>query len=157
MPTLTAARARSDFPVAKTVGAGTSHTAWGVYALTVNPTAGDIIQMCRIPAGAVVTGGSIYGSDLDTGVATLNLSVGWADNGVDVASAAGLGALGVVTGDAVAGIKPGTGIWMPLQGTLFTSGPIVFAAETIIQVTVVAAAATFAAGSLTVVVHYTNP
>lgn len=158
MATFTAARAASTFPVAKTVGGGVSHQAWGTIEVTANPVAADIYQMCRVPAGAVVTGGWIYGDDLDTNATeTLDLDVGWADNGVDVADPDGLGNLGVMGTDTVAGIKPEAGYSYPLGGTLITDGPKTFAAETVIQVTCVATAATFAAGTLTVVVNYVNP
>lgn len=158
MATLTAARAASTFPVAKTVGGGVLHAAWGTIEITGNFTAGDIVEMCRVPAGAVVTGGFLYGDDIDTNAAeTLNISVGWAANGVDVASAAGLGALGVLSVDTVPGIKPEGGLMYPLGGVLIIDGPKTFAAETVIQLTIVAASATFVAGTLSLVVHYLNP
>jgi hypothetical protein len=37
------------------------HVAWGTYTLTANPSAADIIQFCRVPAGAVVLGGYFTG------------------------------------------------------------------------------------------------
>lgn len=158
MATFTAARAASTFPVAKTVGGGALHAAHGVIEVTAAPAVGDIYQMCRVPAGAVIVGGMIYGDDLDTNVTeTLDIDVGWADNGVDVADPDGLGNLGVMGTDTVAGVKPEAGYQYPLGGVLITDGPKTLAAETIIQVTVVAAAATFAAGTLAVVVYYTNP
>jgi hypothetical protein len=158
MATFTATRAASTFPVAKPIGGGTLSAAWGTIEVAANPVAADIYQMCRVPAGAVVVGGWIFGDDLDTNATeTLDLDVGWADNGVDTADPDGLGNLGVFTTDTVAGIKPEAGYSFPLGGVLITDGPKTFAAETVIQVTTVATAATFAAGTLSVVVYYLNP
>lgn len=158
MATFTSARAASTFPVAKVVGGGALSCAWGTIEITANPTAADIYQMCRVPAGAVIVGGRITGDDLDTNATeTLDLDVGWADNGVDVADPDGLGNLGVMGTDTVAGVKPEAGYNFALGGVLITDGPKTVAAETIIQVTCVATAATFAAGTLSVVVYYLNP
>lgn len=158
MATFTAARAAATFPVAKPIGGGTLSAAWGTIEVTANPVAADIYEMCRVPAGAVVTGGYIYGDDLDTNATeTLDLDVGWAANGVDVADPDGLGNLGVLGTDTVAGIKPEAGYQYLLGGVLITDGPKTLAAETVITVTCVATAATFAAGTLSVVVYYLNP
>lgn len=158
MATFTAARAASTFPVAKPIGGGVLCVAHGVISVTANPVAADIYQMCRIPAGAIVVGGFIYSGDLDTNATeTLDLDIGWADNGVEVADPDGFGNLGVMGTDTVAGIKAESGYQYPLGGVLITAGPQTFSAETIIQVTCVATAATFAAGTLSVVVYYVNP
>jgi hypothetical protein len=158
MATFTAARAASTFPVAKTVGGGVVHAAWGTIEVAANPVAADVYEMCRVPAGAVVIGGQIFSDDLDTNATeTLDLDVGWAANGVDVADPDGFGNLGVQGTDTVAGIKPEAGYNYQFGGVLITDGPKTFAAETVIQVTTVATAATFAAGTLSVVVYYLNP
>lgn len=158
MATFTAARAASTFPVAKPVGAGIGCQAFGTITVSANPVAADIYQLCRVPAGAIVTGGRIYSSDLDTNATeTLDLDIGWADNGVEVADPDGFGNLGVMGTDTVAGIKAESGYQFLFGGVLLTTGPQTFSAETIIQVTCVATAATFAAGTLTVVVDYINP
>lgn len=158
MATFTAARAASTFPVAKPYVGGVLCVAHGTLEVTANPANGDVYQMCRVPAGAVVTGGWILSDDLDTNATeTLDIDVGWADNGVDVADPDGFGNLGVMGTDTVAGFKPEAGYQYPFGGVLITDGPKTFAAETIIQVTANAAAATFAAGTLSVVVYYTNP
>jgi hypothetical protein len=158
MATFTAARAASTFPVAKPIGGGISCSAWGVITVSANPVAADIYQICRVPAGAVITGGYIFGGDLDTNATeTLDLDFGWADNGIDVADPDGLGNFGPLLTDTVAGVKPEGGIMLPLGGVLITSGPVVLAAETILQFTTIATAATFAAGNLGAVVYYNNP
>jgi hypothetical protein len=157
MTTFTAARAASNLPVVRPA-AGSLAVAWGTIEVAANPVAADIYQMCRLPRGAVVTGGWIYSDDLDTNAAeTLDLDVGWAANGVEVADPDGFGNLGVMGTDTVAGIKPEAGYQFPFGGTLITDGPRSFSAETIVQVTCVATAATFAAGTLSVVVYYYVP
>ena len=131
-------------------------TAYGEINITANPTASDVYELVKIPAGATVVGGYVMAEDLDTNVApTLDMDIGWAANGVDNADPDGLGNLGVWSGDAVAGIKPEAGNYYVLGGVLFTAGPKTFTAETTIQLTCVATAATFAAGKAWVVIHYT--
>lgn len=158
MATFTAARAASTFPVYKPPGSGNLAVAWGTIEVAANPVAADVYEMCRIPKGAVVTGGCIYSDDLDTNATeTLDLDVGWAANGVEAADPDGFGNLGVFTTDTVAGIKVENGYQYPFGGKLITDGPQAFSAETVITVNCVATAATFAAGTLSVVVHYYVP
>ena len=157
MTTFTAARAASTFPVTRPA-AGSMGVAWGTIEVAVNPVALDVYEMCRIPKGAVVVGGYIYSDDLDTNATeTLDLDIGWAANGVEAADPDGFGNLGAMTTDTVAGIKPEAGYQFPFGGKLITDGPQAFSAETIITVNTVATAATFAAGTLSVVVHYYVP
>lgn len=157
MATFTATRAASTFPVTRPAP-GSLAVAWGTIEVAANPTAADIYQMCRIPKGAVVVGGQIYSDDLDTNATeTLDLDIGWASNGVEAADPDGFGNLGVLGTDTVAGIKPESGYNYQFGGTLITDGPRSFSAETIVQVTCVATAATFAAGTLSVVVYYYVP
>jgi hypothetical protein len=157
MATLTAARAASTFPVAKTVGGGVLHAAYGTYTLAANPTVADIIQFCRVPAGSVVLGGWFMGADIDTGTETLDIDIGWAANGVESADPDGFGNFGVLSGDTITELIPVAGIYRPLQGVLLTGGPVTFSAETIIQGVVNAVAAGGGTGALTVVVLYVNP
>ena len=158
MATFTADRAAATFPVFKSTGAGVLCAAYGTIEVSANPTASDVYQMCRIPKGAVVLAGRIYSDDLDTNATeTLDLDVGWAANGVESADPDGFGNLGVLGTDTVAGIKPESGYNYAFGGKLVTDGPQAFSAETTITVTCVATAATFAAGTLSVVVYYVVP
>jgi hypothetical protein len=150
MATLTAARAAANFPVPSYAGAGLLQVAYGSYTLAANPTVNDVIQFCKVPAGAVVLGGWLRGEDIDTGTETLDIDIGWA------ASTAGFGNFGVITGDAVTELKPEVSILLPLNGTL-KSGPVTFTAETTIQGTVVAAAATGGTGVLWLTVYFVVP
>lgn len=151
--TLTATRAASTFPVAKPVGAGILCVAYGTYNVAANVEDGDIFEMCRVPAGATVIGGYLQADDLDTGIETLDLDIGWAANGDEIADPDGFGNLGVLTGDVSVHL-PVAGIYVPLAGVLQTAGPKTFNAETLIQVEANAAAATGGTGYMTLVVHY---
>jgi hypothetical protein len=159
--TLTAARAADNFPVYKGRGAGDLCAAYGTYEVAANVEDGDIFEMCVIPAGAVILGGFFYADDLDTGTETIDLDIGWAANGgsgtYDSADPDGLGNFGVLTGDAVTGLKPEVGTSIRLGGNFLNGDLPTFTAETTIQVEANAAAATFAAGAISLVVFYVVP
>ncbi len=130
-------------------------SAYGEISVTANPVAADIYELVRLPAGATVIGGYFYADDIDTNATeTLDLDLGWAANGVDALDADGFGNMGILDGDAITGLKPEVGVFRPLGGVLFTDGPKTFARETVIQVTCVATAATFAAGKMWVKIDY---
>lgn len=154
--TLTATRAKDSFPVNGKGPAGDLKVAWGTYAIAANVEDGDIFEMCKVPAGATIVGGELRADPLDTNATpTLDMDIGWASNGTDAADPDGLGNLGVWDDTAVTGYKTTTGHIFPLQGIIMTAGYKTLAAETTIQVEANAAAATFAAGDLTLVVYYT--
>lgn len=155
MATLTATRARANFPVAGHGFGGAMKVAWGSYTLAANPTAADIIEFCRVPAYATVLGGYLMGADIDTGTETLDIDIGWAANGTEVADPDGFGNFGVLSGDVITELIPIAGIYRPLQGVLLTTGPQTFSAETVIQGVVNAAANAGGTGMLTLVVFYT--
>lgn len=160
MTTYTATRASSTKPVYKPTGAGLKCTAWGHYDVAAALLTGDVIEFCRIPKGAVVVGGYLYGNSIESSTEAFSMDIGWAANGVDALDADGLGDLGVLAAAAVAGVKPETGYRYPLGGTLYASsggGPKAFSAETVITGTVVASAAVFTTGSFGVVVDYIVP
>lgn len=153
MATVSAARAASTLPVP---GTGILRVAHGTYEHATNLAAATIIEYCRIPKGAVVVGGYFAGDDLDTGTEELNMTIGWAANGVDAADPDGFGDLGVMTGDVSAHLGA-AGLYYPLQGKLFTTGPQTFGAETVITGTVVTDAAATGTGTTSVVVFYYVP
>lgn len=155
--TLTSTQAATGYPVHGVGPAGNVKAAYGTYTIAANVEDGDIFEMCKVPKGAVVLGGWLYSGDLDTGTEAIDMDVGWAANGSDAADPDGLGNFGVWTGDAVTGVKPETGTSMPLGGVLITAGPKTFAAETTIQIEANVAAATFAAGTVSLVVYYLAP
>jgi hypothetical protein len=151
--TLTAKQAKTGYALAGPGEAFNLKVSYGRYELAANVEDGDIFELCKVPAGAVVVGGWLQGEDLDTGIEALDMDIGWAANGVDDASVDGFGNLGVITGDASVHL-PVAGIYIPLAGVLSTVGAKKFSAETTIQVEANAAATTFAAGGIQVVVLY---
>lgn len=152
MATVTATRAASTFPAYTGLGAGNLCASYGHYDFAAEPAAADVLEICRIPKGAVILGGFIRMHDMDTNATeTLDFDVGTSAD-TDM-----LGNFGVNTGDAVAGYLPEGGILLPLHGKLAEDGPITVTAETVIQVTFVDDPATFGQGNVTVVVHYVTP
>jgi hypothetical protein len=138
MTTLTATRAASTVPAFRSVGSGLLCAAYGSYDLSANPTAADVIEMCRVPAGAVILGGFLRGEDLDSnGSPTLDIDVGTS------ADTDAFGNFGALNGTAVTNYLPEGGFVIPLHGTL-KDGPVSTTAETVIQCIVNTAAATFA-------------
>lgn len=161
MTTTVATRAAATFPVFQPQGAGNLACAYGVYPVTANPTAADLLQMCRLPAGAVVVGGFVRAEDIDTGSGTLDFDLGWAANGgtgtYDAVSTAGFGNFGARNGTAVTNYLPEGGSMLPLHGTLASAGVINFTKETILQIVFNVAANAFTAGTIAVVVFYLVP
>lgn len=152
--TLTATRAGVGVNTAGVGQAGNLKVAVGTIEIAANVEDGDIFEMCKLPAGAVVVMGWVYGDDLDTGIEALDMDVGWAANGEESADPDGFGNLGVWSGDAVTDIKPEVSIYYPFGGVLRATGPQLFTAETTIQVEANVAAATGGTGTLTVVALY---
>lgn len=157
MATLTATRAESTFPVFKANGSGILQVAYGSYDLASEPAAGSDVALCKVPAGAVVLGGWLRCEDIDSHATPTNdIDVGYAANGAVSADPDAFGNFGVLTGAAVTNYLPEGGILLPLHGTL-KDGPVTFTAETTITATFTDDAATFAAGTITVVVLYVVP
>jgi hypothetical protein len=162
MATITATRAAAGFPVFQPKGSGVLGVAWGSYELTANPSPGDIIEFCKVPAGATILGGWLYGDDVDTNASeTWDMDVGYAANGVESADTDAFGNFGVQNGDAftAGNLTQEAGLCFPLQAVtgsrLRAEGPITLSAETKIIGTVVAAAATLGTTPrLTVVIFY---
>ena len=159
--TFVATQAASDVNSRRSGGSGVVHCAYGVYEITVNPTAADIYQLCKIPANARIVGGWYYMDDIDTNASeTIDMDIGWAANGgtgtFDSADSDGLGNLGVQNGDAFAvpSVSSSVGNVVPFSGVLADGDCPKFTRETTIQVQCVATAATFAAGALSAVVFY---
>lgn len=151
MATTTGTRAAADFPAFQAFGSGIVCAAYGSVDLAANPTLADVHEICKLPKGAVVLGGFLRMEDLDSNASeTIDIDVGTATDPDAFLNG------GVRTGDAVTDYLPEGGALIPLHGTL-KDGPVSITAETVVQITYVAAAATFAAGTITVVVFYVNP
>jgi hypothetical protein len=152
--TLTGTRAADSFPVAGHGLGGTLKAAYGSYAVAANVEDGDIFELCKLPAGAVVVGGAFYAGDIDTGTETLDLDVGWAANGTESADPDGFVNGGVLTGDAITDLLAAGSNYRPFP---MATGPLTFTNETMVQVEANAAANVFAAGTISVVVYYVLP
>ena len=161
--TLTSTRAGANFPVFKAYGAGIVCAAYGSYTIAAAVEDGDIFEMCKVPAGAVLLGGMFYGADIDTGTEALDMDLGWAANGgagtYDTADPDGLGNLGVLTGDAFAlgNVSPVTGLMYPLSGILATGILPTFTRETTLQIEANAASNAGHTGAISLVVYYVVP
>lgn len=147
--------------------AGTVKAAFGKYAVAANVEDGDIFEMCKLPKNCIVVGGAFYAGDMDTGTEALDMDVGWAANGGGAAtftdntgttwsnsgenaSAAGFVNAGVLSGDTITDLLAGSN----MRPFPMATGPLYFSEETMVQVEANVAAATFAAGTITVVVYY---
>ncbi len=153
MTITTGTRAAASFPAFKAVGAGIVCAAYGSYDFAAEQAAADTFIACKLPPGAVILGGWLRAEDMDSNASeTIDMDVGTS------ADTDAFGNFGVLTGDAVVDYLPEGGILLPLHGTL-GNGPVACSAteETLIQVTFVDDAATFAAGTVTVVVLYVCP
>jgi hypothetical protein len=161
MATITADRAASTFPVFKPSGAGNLGVAWGTYEFSSNPAAADVIEFCKVPAGATIVGGWIYADDVDAGAEELDWDFGYAANGVDEADPDAFGNMGTITGDvfAAGNLAAEAGWCYPIQATigsvLRSGGPKTLSAETTIIATVNTDAATLGTTPrVTVVIFY---
>lgn len=160
--TFSAARASSTLPgPAIAQSADDLKVAYGTYAVTANPTAGDIYEMCWLPAGAKILGGFVISGDIDTGTEALDIDLGWAANGgsgtYDAADPDGLGNFGVWNGDAFAtgNINRVATNHMFLGGDALVAGIFpYFTKKTKIQYVCNVTANAFTACSLSVVIFY---
>lgn len=166
--TLTSNQAGSTVSPAKNSMAGVLHAAYGKYSVAANVEDGDIFEMCKLPAGALVIDGKFWCEDIDTGTEVLDMDVGWADNGdssatitladgttytnmsAGSASATGFVNGGVLTGDAITDLVA-SGNLRPFN---MAAGPVYFSKETKVQVEANVAANAFTAGVIYVVVYY---
>lgn len=154
--TLTSVRAAASFPVFESHAAGLLCVAFGSFTITAAVEDGDIFEMCRVPASAIVIGGWLQTADLDTGTEVLDLMVGWAANGDEVADPNGFALADVFTGDASENYG-GVGNLKFFGGVLATAGPKTFNRETLIQVEANTPANAGHTGIMTLVVQYLTP
>jgi hypothetical protein len=156
MATLTGTKAAAGAVVpGLPIPAGVPGIAWGYYNVATAPSAADVINICKLPAGATVVLGFVQAADLDTNATeTLDIDVGWLGNGTDAADADGFGNFGVLTGDAVSEFRPVAGIFLPFTNIIQDSGYKTFAAETTVTITFTGAPATLTAGYIKVVIFY---
>jgi hypothetical protein len=116
--------------------------AWATYEIGTALSAADTITFMTLPAGTTVHGGFLIGDDLDTGTETLEIDVGDASDTDRFLDS------GVLTGDAVTGIKPEVGIYVPLAGVGLRGGGHTYTSATAIIGTITAAAAAGGTGTI---------
>jgi hypothetical protein len=166
MTDYTATRAGTSRPAAASGLSQVKISQWGTTTATT-AAAGDKYYLVKLPKGAVVLGGRVYGDKLASGATaaseslTVNIGVDQAitlPDGTVVASTSTSNALGagILAGSAVTGIKPELGYNMPLGGLLMTDGPFTCNADCNAVITVVASAGagSFSAGQISMVVDY---
>jgi len=153
--TVTAAQAATGKPVHGHGFGGNAKVAWGTYDIAAVTADGDIIQMCRTPAGATIIDVAIYGQDIDTGTEAWGFSAGYAANGVDTADPDAWGAFVAVTGDGIGNSTAGVRLFG--GGVLASGGPKTLSAETLHQLEVDTAANAGGTGRVTMLVHYVMP
>ena len=134
MATLTATAAQATSPAIYSNAGDTSRVV--VYSHGTSASAGDVFQMARIPAGAIITR-LVAAIDGHTGVLTVNLG-----DGNDTSR---YGASVILSGSAVALTS------MPSRGIGY-----VYSAEDTVDITIGAISAAVAAGALKIAVTYTN-
>lgn len=129
--------------------------------------ANSIIYMCKLPKGALITGGRVYGDPIDSSGTSsalasihVGLNVGFtaADGtvyGATTATACLVSSLAVGP-DAVAvtGYKATNTRNFPFGGVLISKGPLLTADECFVQVTWTASALALTTGNLNVEVSY---
>jgi hypothetical protein len=156
MADTTATLAGSTYPVYSQGWAHSTKTAHGsVASIATGPTIGDRFKMVRLPKGAVIVGGHVTGTKMESSTSGALLDM---DIGVDMGGTVDtdqLGNFGVWNAAAVTGIKPEVGYSMPLGGLLLTTGPVTCTGDyNDVYITVVASALVFSTGSLNLTVHY---
>ena len=142
--------------------------AWGSYELTDSGpmAANSILYMCKVPKGAYITGGRIYGDQVETATATSLMSVHVGINagftGIDgtvytasTATACLVSSLQIgVAAGAVTGLKDTGRVNWPFGGLVVTNGPLLTADEALVYITFTASATTLSTGTLNVEVEY---
>lgn len=165
--TLSGARAADNFPTPGQGLGSTTTTLWGTYAIAANVEDGDIFELFRTPRQFLALGGWLSADDLDTGTEALDMDLGWAANGTSsaetvltpwgssytdsgyTATPAGFLNTGVWSGDAITDLFAAGQVYRPI----ILPTPLLFVAPTMVQLEANVAAATFAAGSVTVVLQ----
>jgi hypothetical protein len=107
-------------------GAGDEQVAYSIKTgiTATSLLANDRILVARLPKGAVIVGGRLFGANADsTGSSSALLDV---DVGVDMGGTVDtdqLGNFGILSAAAVTGVKPEVSYEYPLGGLLRTAGP----------------------------------
>lgn len=168
MATVTAIAAQPKKPVQSVGWAGGLKVATGSVTTTTALVGADVYRFCKLPKGAVVTGGRLMSNALVSGTfasqcLTLNIGVDAAvvtALGTSVTTASTSTALGSAlapNSDVVAGTGSGeNAIDIPLGGLLLSHGPFRLTADGVVYMTVAssAGAGSQIAGTYSVLVEY---
>lgn len=116
--------------------------AYGTHDFAANPATGDTVAFCKLPAGAIVVGGHIYGDILDTnGNPTAKITLGTAAS------------TSLFSGEL---LLSGSALNATLTVNTLKDG-FVDIASAVTVIGTMTTAATFQAGTVTLVVYYTMP
>jgi hypothetical protein len=116
----------------------------GTKTFAVAPVINDVWEMCKIPAGHTLLKMDLFGADLDTGTEALEIDIGISGSTAKYLDS------GVITGDAITGIKPEAGIYLPIYKAL----PEDLTVDTTILALVTAAPAGGGTGIISLVAYY---
>lgn len=167
MTTYTAARANPTFPANASGWSGQKQIATGAIQLTTLLAATDVIKMCKLPRGAVVTGGRLRGSRLASGATAASqsmvLNFGFdvscttftGTNVTTASTSTALGASLIPNAAAVTDVKDSGYNWA-LGGLLVSDGPLTLQDDGTVKITVVASAGagSFVSGVIYLDVEY---
>ena len=141
-------------------------TAWATYEVATAPAANDTLVMCKLPKGAMIVGGRLIterlASGTSAGSASLGVNIGvdmkvYTNAGVSVATTSTsncLGTFGPLDYAAVTGVKPESGVNMPLGGLLYSEGPLRLSDNGNAYITFSSSATSFVTGQLTLEVDF---
>jgi hypothetical protein len=138
----------------------------GTATATTGPVSGDIYRMVKLPKGAVVTGGRVFGSRMSSGTSygssSLSFNAGFSGavktlTGTSIGATTTSNALGAInpTYAEVSGITNDSGLNHVLGGLLYSLGPLVLQDDMYAQLTVTGTAVSFvSAGCLSLEIEY---
>ncbi len=136
-------QADASFPV-NFPNSGSPGVVYGSYEVTDAPTLNDVIKLCKLPAGAVVTGGALYCDALESNATpTLSVQLGTAATPT----------LYVAT----AAFAQSTRVVQSVYGNTNFGGFTPVGFETDVQLKFSAVAATFTTGTVACAIYYVIP
>lgn len=138
----------------------------GTATVTTGPISGDIYRMVKLPKGAVVVGGRVFGSRMSSGTSygssSLSFNAGFSGavktlTGTSIGTTTVSNALGAINPAyaEVSGITNDSGLDHRLGGLLYSLGPLVCQDDCFVQLKVTGTAVSFvSAGALSLEVEY---
>lgn len=166
MTQYTATRALASKPTPSLGWQNCKFSTFETYEVATAPAANDTLVLCKLPKGALIIGGQLIterlASGTSAGSASLGVNIGvdvkvYTQGGTSVATTSTsncLGTFGPLDYAAVTGIKPESGVNMPLGGLLYSDGPLRLSDNGNVYVTFSSSATSFVTGQLTLRVDY---